>query len=78
MSFPRMFESQTVTAEDLEASLRQTNAALRAFKEEQKKQTEQLEKLVNVAKGIGKAVVCAESRQDAWSGVVVIKLSSLR
>ena len=71
-----LFERQT--AEELESVLRQTKSAIMALKEEQKKQTEQLEKLVNVAKGIGKAVVCAESRQDAWSGVVVIKLSSLR
>ncbi len=67
-----------MTAEELESALRQTNAALKTFKEEQKKQTEQLEILVKAAQTIGKAVVCAESRQDAWSGVVVIKLSSLR
>jgi hypothetical protein len=60
------------TVEQLEATLKQTKLAVTALKEEQTKQTEQLEMLVQQAQSIGKAVVCGERRQDAWSGVVVI------
>jgi len=63
-----LFERQT--AEELESVLRQTKSAIMALKEEQKKQTEQLEQLVKQAKSIGKAAVCGERRQDNWSGVV--------
>ena len=38
------------------------------FKEEQEKQTELLEKLLEQAQSIGKTVACGERRQDEWTG----------
>jgi len=61
-----MFGSQN--AEEIQNVLEKTEAALRQLKEGQTKQAEKFKELVDQANCIRRAVICAESRQDAYSG----------
>ena len=54
-------------AEEIQGVLEKTEAALRQLKEGQTKQAEKFKELVEQASCIRRAVVCAESRQDAYS-----------
>jgi hypothetical protein len=58
-------------AEELEAAFYEVSKGLAELKEQQSKQTEKMKELVQIAGGIGKAVVCGEMRQDAWTGVLI-------
>ena len=65
MSF---FGGRSQAAEDIQEVLENTQKEITELQKGQKQQLESLEELVKIAQGIGKAVTCAERRQDNWSG----------
>ena len=63
-----IFGGRSQAAEDIQEVLENTQKEIEELQKGQKKQLDSLEELVKIAQGIGKAVTCAERRQDNWSG----------